>query len=99
MTSLCNGGCMNRYYDRKPSCQRDYKQFCGMKYPQPQPRYVRNVMSATKPYTQIKAHVVMDHETLEDIMKLYNMTLDDIFACNKTREIKLCPGKAILVYR
>ena len=49
------------------------------------------------PYTKLMAHIVADRETLEDILNMFGMTLEEILSYNKTREIHLCPGKAILV--
>lgn len=61
--------------------------------------YYRDTMPQVKPYRQIRAHVVMEHESLEDILRRYHMTMEEILECNRTREIKLCPGKVILVKR
>ena len=47
----------------------------------------------------LMAHVVMNNESLGDICRQYNMSVNDIMQCNQVREIRLCPGKSIMVYR
>lgn len=56
-----------------------------------------NTRMGAVPYTQLMAHIVADRETLEDILRMFGMTLEEVLSYNNTREIHLCPGKAIMV--
>lgn len=58
-----------------------------------------NTGRMAKKSKRIMAHIVTDHETLEDILNAFGMTLEELLYYNRTKEIHLCPGKAILVKR
>lgn len=48
-------------------------------------------------HPKMMAHIVKEHETLQDILEGFDMTMEEMLFYNRTNEMYLCPGRVILV--